>query len=74
MFKGVTRINIYVLTFNFKSKRTNILIFVYNKLYRYEKHETYKFNEVDIIKFAINFVWQMSDYWYTFNFLWKRWY
>lgn len=62
MFKGVTRINIYVLTFNFKSKRTNILIFVYNKLYQYEKHETYKFNEVDIIKFAINFVWQMSDY------------
>lgn len=45
MFKGIMRINIYVSTFNFKPKRTNILIFVYNKLYRYEKHETYKFNE-----------------------------
>lgn len=39
-----------------------ILIFVYNKLYRYKKHKKYKFDEVDIIKFAINFVWQMSDY------------
>lgn len=48
-------------TFNFE-KDEYILIFVYNKLYRYEKHKKYKFDEVDIIKFVINFVWQMSDY------------